>query len=119
MRIYYAPGTDPTLQDSPAGLAKLRAALVELIESPKERATFDAVVAGSPAPYQELLNGLRVVRGGESRLSISDDRWLELEASSKSIGEFLLMLSPGGTGGHRHWYSMPVSLIVETCEDEI
>jgi len=118
MRIYYTPGDDPTLRDTPIGLANLNTTIQELVDSSLGHATFDAVSEGSPAPFQELLLGLRVTKGDESRLSLSADRWLELRGSAESIAEFAGVLIPNGAFGHRHWYSVPMSLIVEAAEED-
>jgi hypothetical protein len=117
LRVYYSPDGDPMLQDSPGGLADLHAAITAFLDSPNERVAIDAVTTGSPAPYQELLRGLRVAKGNGLRLSISDDRWLELEVSANSIGEFMQAVSPGAGTGHRHCYTTPVSLIVEPIDE--
>src|SRR5580704_580431 len=107
MRIYYTPGDDPTLRDTPVGLANLNTAIHELVDSSLGHVAFDAVTVGSPAPYQELLLGLRIIKGEEARLSLSGDRWLELHGSAELIAEFAGVLIPNGSFGHRHWYGVP------------
>ena len=117
MRIYYTPGDDPMLRDTPVGLANLNAGIQRLVDSSLEHAAFDAVSVGSPAPYQELLLGLRVLKGEEARLSLSRDRWLELQGSAELIAKFAGVLVPNGSFGHRHWYSVPMSLIIEPVDE--
>ena len=61
MRIYYTPGTDPLLRYSPAGLARLYAAILTLFDSLEESATFNAgrfvplMGAALLAEYEDLL----------------------------------------------------------------
>jgi hypothetical protein len=105
------------LRATDSGLALLRGAVLDLVGSSRESAEFAAVVTGSPAPYDEFLQGLRIVKGGAAQLSILEDRWLELRGPSESIAKFAQKLVPIDGGGHRHWYSMPTSLIIEQADD--
>jgi hypothetical protein len=77
-------------------------------------ASFSARTDGSAAPYDEFLHGLRVRKCNESELHFSVDRWLELSGPLQYLKSFTERLISCKDGSHhRHWYAIPVSLIIE------
>jgi hypothetical protein len=72
------------------------------------------ITTGDPGPYSELLGGLRVVKcQGPPQLRLADDRWLELGGSAQDLLLLAKALSGLDDGDHHHWYTSPVSLIIE------
>ncbi len=104
------------LIDAARGLQALAQQIETFLASPSASASFAAETSDDTAPYDELLLGLRVNKGSGQQLTISDDRWLELNASPTHILSFAGLLREPIEGDHRHLYSTPVSLIVEEGE---
>jgi hypothetical protein len=106
------------LLDRAAGLRALGAELRSFLLSSRQVGAFAAEITGSPAPYSELLRGMRIEKS-QSRLPemrISDDRWLELKATTAQIEDLCGRLERTSDGSHTHVYASPVSLIVEADE---
>ena len=101
------------LIDAARGLQALARQIEMFAASSSVFATFAAETADSPAPYAELLLGLRVQKGSRQQLTVSDDRWLELSASPAHLQSLATLLREPADGDHRHLYSKPVSLIIE------
>jgi hypothetical protein len=102
------------LLDSVNGLRVLHDRFESFLASTSRMALFPAITSSDPDPYDELLSGLRVVKDEASNnLSISDDQWLVLSAPVDSLEQFCKLLSVERDGAHHHWYSKPVSLIIE------
>ena len=102
------------LLDSVQGLRELRKQFEHFLSSSEVEVSFQAITASDPAPYEELLGGLRVTKNdGHNCLTFSEDRWLLLSASSTVLSEFSNNLLVEKDGEHNHWYSSPVSLIIE------
>lgn len=98
------------LLDTREGLRKLR----QRFDSSGSRETFQAEVSGDPAPYSEFLKGIRVyVVDGETKLYLAPDRWLDLQISPAEIKVLGHQLEVDEDGAHNHWYTVPVSLIIE------
>jgi hypothetical protein len=116
MRIYHATIGDPMLIDAASGLHALASQIEAFAASSSQSAAFAAVVGDSPAPGVGSLLGLRLHKGSGQQLTISDDRWLELNASPVHIQSFATLLRQPHDGDHCHLYSTPVSLIVEEGE---
>jgi hypothetical protein len=88
--------------------------MTAFLASTEKEAVFAAQTSGSPTPYDEFLGGLRVQRrDGEARLCFSEDRWLELSEPVEELQGFAEKLLVTEEQGHRHWYGVPVSLILE------
>ncbi len=105
------------LLDSVQGLRELQKKFEHFLSSSEEEASFQAITDSDPAPYEELLGGLRVTKNNDSNyLTFSTDRWLELSASPIVLSEFSNNLLVESDGTHNHWYSSPVSLIIEADE---
>ncbi len=114
MLIFSSSVGDPMLLDSKRGLRELHKMVEQFIESSEQEASFRAITTGDPSPYEEFLGGLRVVKGTDStHLSFSNDRWLVLSASPDDLAVFNKSLLVEKDGDHNHWYSSPVSLIIE------
>ena len=118
MLIFYSSTSgDPLLLDSPERLREFDSDFRHFLESSSPHASFPAIPTGDPAPYSELLRGLRVVKHqGLTQLCLADDHWLEL---SGSVHDLLLLskaLSGLNEGDHHHWYTSPSSLIIEADE---
>ena len=114
MRIFNAAGGDPMLLDSAQGLLLFHQRLAAFLSSGGEEASFPALTNGDPAPYTEFLVGLRLRRDPQSsQLRIAEDRWLELSTSSAELQKFAEKFLGLNDGDHHHWYSSPVSLIIE------
>jgi hypothetical protein len=118
MFIFYSlTAGDPMLLDSPKGLCELERELNAFLESASTRASFAATNSGDPSPYSELLAGLRVVKTqGPNQLRLAEDRWLELAGLPRDLQQLTQALSGLEDGNHCHWYSTPISLIVEADE---
>jgi hypothetical protein len=112
MRIFNSSSGDPMLLDTSQGLRTLQQAFAAFLASPSSATSFAAATDGSPTPYDEFLLGLRVSKGGANQLQLSADRWLELSGSSQDLQAFHESLAPAD-GDHLHWYSDPISLIIE------
>ena len=114
MRIFNAAVGDPMLLDSAQGLRLLHERLAGFLNSGAQEASFPALTSGVPAPYTEFLVGLRLRQDPQrSQLWIADDRWLELSAPSAELQKFVQKFVGLTDGDHHHWYSSPVSLIIE------
>ena len=106
------------LLDSTQGLRRLHERVLHFVASGDVEASFAAFTAVDPAPYSELLSGLRVRRSSSpSHLRISTDRWLELSGPDAEVQEFAERLLVTKDGDHHHWYGSPVSLIIEADEE--
>jgi len=117
MLIFNSPYGDPMLLDSAQGLRELHEQLERFIVSPELEASFPANTTGDPTPYEEFLGGLYIKKStGSSYLSFSNDRWLVLSASPEDLAVFNKTLLVTEDGEHNHWYSSPVSLIIEADE---
>jgi hypothetical protein len=76
MRIFYSPNSGaPMLLDQQERLSSLAEELRAMV-AVRDSRTFAADTSGSPAPYDELLQGLRVRSVGKSPTTcyIADDR---------------------------------------------
>jgi hypothetical protein len=76
MRIFYSSNSgDPMLLDDEAGLHSLADELRTMV-AVRDGRMFAADTGGSPAPYDELLQGLRVTRisAGPTACQIAEDR---------------------------------------------
>ena len=105
------------LLDSVQGLRELHKKFEDFLSSPEDKASFKAVTNSNPAPYEELIGGLRVTKDESSNnLAFSKDRWLVLSASPMVLSDFSKNLLIQNDGDHNHWYSSPVSLIIEADE---
>ena len=118
MRIFYSSNSgDPMLLDREEGLHRLADELRTIIAG-KATGAFAADTGGSPAPYDELLQGLRVHRlsTGPAACHIAEDRWLDLQASDADLDHLCQNLERLRNGHHTHLYSKSVSLIFEALE---
>ena len=114
MRIFNAAVGDPMLLDSAQGVRLRHQRLAEFLNSGAQEASCPALTKGDPAPYTEFLLGLRLRTDAQSsELRIADDRWLELKAPAAELQKFAQKLLGFTDDGHHHWYSSPVSLIIE------
>lgn len=114
MRIFFSEDGDPMLLDTRAGLRELQQRVMSLANSLGNCDSFPAKAAGNPEPYSEFLRGLRVdVVDGETQLILAPDRWLELRASPAELKVLCHQLSVDEDGAHNHWYTVPVSLVIE------
>lgn len=105
------------LRDSPRGLRGFDREFRAFLNSSSTRASFPAITTGDPGPDSEFLAGLRVVKTqGPSELRLADDRWLELTGCGQELAQLGKALSGLDDGNHHHWYTSPVSLIVEADE---
>jgi len=105
------------LLDTVEGLRLFHARIVAFIESSHGEGVFPAETSGSPEPYSEFLGGLRVKKEAEEpRLVLSHDRWLVLSGSQEALVRFSRELKVEQDGEHHHWYSSPVSLVIEADE---
>lgn len=105
------------LLDTVQGMAELKKEFNNYVFSNVKDASFAADTTGNPEPYDEFLNGLRVLKSKEcTQLRISEDNWLELMANESGLTEFELQLGKDEDGGHNHFYCSPVSLIIEVDE---
>lgn len=117
MRIFNAPDGDPMLMSTRLGMAELKKQFKAFVLSSDKSASFDAEIAGSPEPYDEFLNGLRIKKSNEpAQLRITEDKWLEFIGNVGALSEFEMRLGVEKDGDHSHFYSSPVSLIIEVDE---
>lgn len=102
------------LLDSVEGLRSLHQQFEAFLASSQDSTSFPALTTGNPAPYNELLGGVRVRKTTQaSELLLSRDRWLELAAPPNELAQFSKKLLVTDDHGHHHWYSNPLSLIIE------
>ena len=105
------------LLDSVQGLRELQKQFEHFLSSSEVEVSFQAMTDSNPAPYEELLGGLRVTKNDDSNyLTFSEDRWLVLSASPTVLSEFSNNLLVEKDGEHNHWHSRPVSLVIEADE---
>ena len=104
------------LMDAASGLQALAQQLEGFAASSAVCVSYAAEVSADKGRHDELLLGLRVNKGTGQQLTISDDRWLELNASPENIQSFAALLREPRDGDHRHLYSSPIALIVEEGE---
>jgi hypothetical protein len=115
MRIFYSSNSgDPMLLDQEEGLHWLADELRAMV-AVRDGRTFAADIGGSPAPYDELLQGLRIRRlsAGPTRCHIAEDRWLDLRVCDVDLDQLCRNLEGLHNGDHTHLYSDPISLIFE------
>lgn len=117
MRIFSGEDGDPMLLDTRQGLSALHEVFNQFLVSRAPTAAFEARTTGDPEPYREFLRGLRVSKGGPPELRLSPDKWLELSGSLEDLSSFCQQLLITEDGAHHHWYSSPVSLIIEADDD--
>lgn len=99
------------------GMAEFKKEFNAFISSSAEKMSFIADTTGSPEPYDEFLKGLRVEKSkGETQLTITEDKWLELCGSKSGLSDLELQLVIEKDQDHNHFYCSPVSLIVEVDE---
>jgi len=118
MRIFYSSNSgDPMLLVREEGLHRLADEL-RAIMARRATGAFAADMGGSPAPYDELLQGVRVRRlsAGPAACHIAEDRWLDLHVSDADLDHLCRNLERLRNGYHTHLYSNPVSLIFEALE---
>jgi hypothetical protein len=115
MLIFYSKtGGDPMLLDSAERLREFDRDFRHFVESSSQEMSFPAIATGDPAPYSEFLGGLRVVKyQGATQLCLAADRWLELRGSAQELLLLAKALSDLEVGNHHHWYTSPLSLIIE------
>ena len=53
------------LLDSQSGFRALHGQFIDFLKSAMQATSFSAETTGNPAPADEFLNGLRVLKGGE------------------------------------------------------
>jgi len=117
MRIFNAHDGDPMLMSTRQGMAELKKKFKSFVLSPDENASFNAETTGSPEPYEEFLRGLRIKKSkGPAQLRITEDKWLEFLGGEGALAEFELRLGVEKDGDHSHFYSSPISLIIEVDE---
>jgi hypothetical protein len=115
MRIFYSSnGVDPILLDQEERLHWLADALRAMV-AVGEGKTFPADVGRSPAPYDEVLRGLRVrkLNAGATACHIAEDRWLDLQISDADLDQLCRNLIQLQDGSHTHLYATPISIIFE------
>jgi hypothetical protein len=118
MRIFSSEYGDPMLLDSREGLTALHDVFNEFLASSAPTAVFEARTDGNPDPYRKFLRGLRVFKDDRrAELLLSVDKWLELYGSLRELRSFGDLLVVAEDGAHHHWYSSPVSLIIEADDD--
>ena len=113
MRIFRSLVGDPMLLDSTDGLHTLHVAVSEFLASSLSTVSYQAITTGNPTPYNEFLFGLRIIKDGTSNIRYSDDGWLELSGNLRQLNELLECFFEVNDGEHKHWYSNPLSLIIE------
>ena len=113
MRIFNSSAGDPMLFATANGLLALHRSLEAFLNSASLESAFPALTTGNPAPYAEFLLGLKVRKGNRSMLSLLPNGWLELAGSPHDINSFGSKLLTCKNGSHTHWYSTPVSLVIE------
>ena len=96
-----------------SGLGSLSSAIQEFLGASSLAANFAAETDGDPAPYDEFLPGLRVIKGSGQKLTIAGNKWLELEASPNHLVAFCDLLRHPKDGQHVHLSASPECLIVE------
>ena len=115
MRIFYSSNSeDPMVLDHEEKLHGLAAEL-RAVPAVRDGRTFAADIGGSPAPYDELLQGLRVCKlgAGPTACHITNDRWLDLRLSDADLDHLCRNLEQLRNGEHTHLYSNPISLVFE------
>jgi hypothetical protein len=115
MRIFYSSSSgDPMLLDREEGLHRLADELRAMVAD-RDGRTFAADIGGTPVPYDELLQGLRVRRldAGPTECHVAEDRWLDLQISDADVDQLCRDLERLRNGAHTHLYSNPISLIFE------
>lgn len=120
MHIFYSSNSgDPMLLDQEEGLRWLADELRAMV-AVRDGRTFAADIGGSPAPYDELLQGLRVRRlsAGPTACHITEDRWLDLQVNDADLDQLCRDLKQLRNGGHTHLYSNPISLILEADDGQ-
>ena len=117
MRIFYAKIGDPMLLDTVGGLRSLYDEFASFLASSSTTREFPAQTNGSPAPYDRFLAGLRVHKGdNKTQMRITSDGWIELQGNSEELEQFKEQLLVEQDCDHKHWYSSPISLIIEADE---
>ena len=105
------------LMSTRLGMAKFKKQFKAFVLSSVESASFDAEISGNPEPYDEFLNGLRIKKSnGPAQLRITEDKWLEFMGNIDALNELEMRLGVENDGEHSHFYSSPVSLIIEVDE---
>jgi len=102
------------LLDTDEGMHELHSRFSAFLASQADEAAFPAETRGNPSPYTEFLGGLRVRKADANlELRLGEDRWLELSGPLEDLRQFAEKILVTEQQGHRHYYSAPVSLILE------
>ncbi len=117
IRIFNSNDGDPMILLTSNGLKEFMKKVNDFIESDNSSILFTTETFGTPSPYDEFLNGLKITKcKGDSSLMLNDDNWLDLSVKKEEIKEVNLNLSFLNDGDHEHLYSNPMSLIIEVDE---
>src|SRR5262245_28215770 len=105
MRIYFSRGQDPMLLDSLVGMNALHEQLLRFVVSDQTVLALAADLSGIPAPYSELLAGLRIRKSeGPIHLRLTEDRWLSLTGSKENLSRYasFFEFDESEEGAHHH-----------------
>jgi hypothetical protein len=105
MYILYSPPGDPMLLDCLEGMATTHQRLLDFLSSSKSEIVLTAETAGSLAPHETFLSGLRIRKtDGPINLEMSSDSYLSLSGSPQNLSLYVAYFKFEGTedGNHHH-----------------
>jgi hypothetical protein len=106
LRIRCNPTSATSIEGKVKELHAIRDTLEEIAQRKRGHARFFSVMQGSPAPYKEFLNGIRIeFRTGLFRASMTPNRWLLLSGDERSLhcaASYFRFPIPSTPGEHHH-----------------
>lgn len=105
MRIFYSKDSDPMILDSINNLNNIYSTLSAFIDSSEEKIHIDAIIIGSPEPYDEFLPYIEFMKtSGVVSVEFSDDKGLIVTGSKQNISEYIEAFKFDGNedGNHHH-----------------
>lgn len=105
MRIFSSPDSDPMLLDHRDGLLQLHSDITRFLASSAMAGDFPAKTDGSPAPYNEFLGGLHILKSDEPLiLRRNVDSWLDVRGNTAALRAYFehLQFPLDDPEGHHH-----------------
>lgn len=104
--IRWSPTSEISIDGEIRELHNIRDKLEEIAQRKRGHARFSSVTKGSPAPYKEFLNGIRIeFRARLFQASITPNRWLLLSGDERSLhcaASYFRFPIPSAPGTHHH-----------------
>ena len=104
--ICWSPTSETSIEGKAEDLQAIRDALKEIARRKHGHVRFCSTIKGSPAPYEEFLNGIRIeFRPGLFQASMTPKRWLLLAGDDRALhcaASYFRFSTPSALGEHHH-----------------